>query len=236
MTLIDLLPPRQSFALQDFATPLGKGVSPNQTFIGGVLSANVKFAFISFCLLVAVVSFFWRRSGNNWLWLVGGLAATLLSDYFLVLKHNNFFGVATFCFAHVCYIFRAEHSLASQEQKRRYLLFCVLGVFACIWVVGFFAGNIIILAGLYASLFALNIFVNFFTKTRHPKHYQRLVMTGLILFALCDVSVMLYNLPKYAGAPAWLLGVYPLIWVFYLPSQALLAISGFSVFNAPTKA
>ncbi|MCL2225023.1 MAG: lysoplasmalogenase family protein [Defluviitaleaceae bacterium] len=150
---------------------------------------------------------------KDWLCLVGGLVFTLLADYFLVLRQQHLFGVAAFCFVHVFYIRRAINF-------RRWMLVA----FAVIWLfIVFILQSVILIAAVYASLFAFNIFVNY--KTRRPKFNYHLVMAGLILFALCDINVMLFNIPRYTGLPDFFPGAFALIWVFYLPSQILLALS-----------
>ena len=80
---------------------------------------------------------------------------------------------------------------------------------------------IYLVTGLYALLFISNIYIS----ARYLKRNRALVITGLLLFAACDVCVLIFNMPVYMGAPLWLRNIYPLIWVFYLPSQLLLAVS-----------
>ena len=193
---------------------------------------SLKFTFIAACFAVAVVSYFWCRSKTDWAWLVGGLGFTLLADYFLILQGNHLFGVAAFCFVHVCYIsrIRAGRGAVSDDMHTRpgynskpdtKVVLVVSAFFAVAWLAAFIAGSVIVLSVVYASLFALNLYVN--ATSRHPR--RSLILAGLVLFALCDISVMLANLPAYIGAPLWLEGFFPIIWVFYLPSQGLLAIS-----------
>ena len=70
-----------------------------------------------------------------------------------------------------------------------------------------------------------NLLRKCFTLPRIPKINRRIILTGLILFALCDICVLLFNLPQYFGAPNFFHRILPMIWVFYLPSQALIAVS-----------
>jgi len=130
-----------------------------------------------------------------------------LADYFLVLQNSHLPGVAVFCFVHVCYILRV------QRDNIWLGLLIIVPV-----IVGFlfYNGWLYALAGFYAMLFITNITVNI----KWRKQNKALVVTGLILFALCDINVAVYNF-----APQFSL-VFALIWVFYLPSQFLLAISG----------
>jgi len=145
-----------------------------------------------------------------------GLAFTLAADYFLILHDRHLIGVAVFCFAHAAYIIRAY----AHTQARPRLLPALVGLFLA--AIGFiFLDPIYTVTAIYAGLFIFNIYVT----ARHLKRNRVLVITGLLLFAACDICVLLFNLPRYFGAPAWLRDINLLIWVFYLPSQTLLAVS-----------
>ena len=144
------------------------------------------------------------------------MAFTLLADYFLVLHDLHLPGVIVFCFAHVAYILRVAN-----DRLRPF------GIYASVLIALIFIGvwlgldGIFIAAGVYATLFITNIYVN----ARYRTHNHALVLTGLLLFAACDICVLIFNLPVYMNAPVWLRQIHPLIFVFYVPSQALLALS-----------
>ena len=197
----------------------------------------IKFAFVAACFAVALVSYFFCRSKRDWFLLTLGLAFTLVADYFLILHGLHFIGVAVFCFAHVAYILRAVSS--SPGGWRRLfpgltvvvvaLAYFVMVLYALSWLNWIHSSsrvfNIIFsvefVAPLYAALFITNIYVS----ARYIRHNRVLIIAGLLLFAACDICVLLFNLPFYFGAPEGLRRVFWLIWVFYLPSQALLAVS-----------
>jgi len=196
-----------------------------------------KFAYVAVCFAVALVSFFFCRSRKDWFWLTLGLAFTVAADFFLVLHDLHFIGVAVFCFAHMAYIARAVNS-SPGGLRRIFPLLAVIAVALAYFVMTLYVlswlnwihsssrvFNIIFsietVVALYAALFITNIYVS----ARYIRHNRVLVIAGLLLFAACDICVLIFNLPFYFGAPGWLRGVFPLIWVFYLPSQALLAVS-----------
>lgn len=175
---------------------------------------HLKFLFVALCFAVALVSYFFCKCKKDWAWLVLGLLFTLGADYFLVLRNWHLPGVAIFCFAHMCYILRPL------KGKRIYVLVPVVALIA----IAFANGWLVALSGIYAGLFMANIFIN----VKHGKTLPNrlLVIGGLILFALCDVNVLLFNLPRQFNFPVTFPWAFTLIWVFYLPAQALLAISG----------
>ena len=196
-----------------------------------------KFAFVAACFGVALASYFFCRSRKDWLWLVLGLAFTVAADYFLVLHGLHYIGVAVFCFAHVAYIVRAVN--ASPGGLRRVLpvlavivaalAYFVLALCVLSWLNRIHSSSrvfvIIFSVETVAIVYALLFITNIYVSARYIRHNRVLVIAGLLLFAACDICVLLFNLPFYFGAPGWLRGVFPLIWVFYLPSQALLAVS-----------
>ena len=178
------------------------------------------FIYIAACFGVALASYFICWSRRDWLWLTLGLAFTLGADYFLILhdQDRHLIGVTVFCFAHVAYILRALDG----KKPRLYALLPFAGAglavaaLALIWLDGIY-----VVTALYGTLFIANICLS----ARHIQRNRVLVMAGLLLFAACDICVLLFNLPLYTGAPEGLRMIFPLIWVFYLPSQTLLAVS-----------
>jgi hypothetical protein len=179
------------------------------------MTIDIKFAFIIFCFVVALFSCIRCYSKKDWAFLVCGLGATVFADFFLVMQHQYVIGVAIFCFTHVFYIFRIV-----EFTKRAIFLLCA---FFAVWVSALALENLIIFAALYAALFMLNIYVNIKNHRNQANFF--LVMTGLIMFALCDINVALINLPRYFVIPHDFNDSFALIWIFYLPSQALLALS-----------
>jgi len=214
---------------------------------------TLKFAFVVGALVVALMSYFICNSRRDWAWLVGGLAFTVGADFFLVLYDWHLPGVAIFCFAHVCYISRAldfkgnEKEKGNKKRRGAWKLFLAVGL--AVLITSYL--GVIWVAGLYAGLFIANLTINFMVckrrgfgdsapiapiapikrKTCLPKCNRALILTGLVLFSLCDVNVLLFNLPQHTNIymSAWLIQtVFYLIWVFYLPAQAILAISAVS--------
>ena len=171
-----------------------------------------KFVFIVVCFIVALLSYIICRSKRDWLWLTLGLGFTAWADYFLVLHNRHLIGVAVFCFAHMAYILRAL-----QGKKCWFIPLLVVPVV----VLAYISTSIFIVSGLYAMLFITSIYVN----ARYIRHNRMLVIAGLLLFAACDICVFIFNLPLYMGAPYGLMRIFPLIWIFYLPAQAILSVS-----------
>ena len=197
---------------------------------------TLKFIFVAACFVIAALSYFRCCNKKDWAWLTAGLLFTVGADYFLVLHNNHLPGVAVFCFAHVCYILRGlQDTKGGQKVVLLAVPFLVLTV-----ALAFINGALLALSGVYGGLFVANLVVNirFFRQKGAPQTLPRLnkglALVGLFLFALCDINVLLFNLPQELGLPVTFPFAFGLIWVFYLPSQMLLAVSGVR-FNAKNK-
>jgi len=139
---------------------------------------------------------------------------TVLADFFLILFDARIIGQLLFCVTHACYIARARRG--GERQRIITALLIAAPVF-------FLFDVTVALSAAYACLFVQSLYLNF--KCGHEN--RRLILTGLTLFLLCDVNVLLFNLPGYVNFPASAAKTaYCLIWVFYLPSQLLIALSG----------
>lgn len=192
-----------------------------------------KFAFVVGCLFLVLITYKICVSKRDWAWLVGGLTFTVIADYFLVLHDAHMPGVAVFSFVHVCYILRGLDVIRPVKLLNIVYLFSF--VISMIFV-SYYFDSIIILAVLYACLFIISIVINMwaFSKndnTHLPKRNHALVLVGIILFALCDINVLLFNLPRFVyGFDFGISNIaFALIWVFYLPSQLLLSVSGITL-------
>jgi len=147
------------------------------------------------------------------------MAFTVAADYFLILRNENLVGVAVFCFAHFFYICRARAQVKPLHAGWVAGMLALAG--AVVYLVA--RGNLYGLASLYAILFFINLFSHILLR-QHINN-ARMVIIGLVFFVLCDINVLLFNIPRYVGVFPSLARVYPFIWIFYLPAQLLLALS-----------
>jgi len=184
----------------------------------------IKFAYICLCFLIALGSYWFCRSKKDWAWLSVAMGFTLISDYFLVIARNYPFGVFTFCFVHMLYIYR----VTPDSKKTRLFGFAVAVLInVLVFLVTLrYVPALIAYSAIYATLFSINLIV-------HIKYYRNggpnrhIMLLGLILFALCDIHVLMFNLPQFVPAISPEIGVWGLrwIWFFYAPSQMLLSLS-----------
>ena len=198
----------------------------------------LKFAFIGLCFLIALGSYRFCINKKDWAFLAVAMGFTLLADFFLVLVHNYVIGVFVFCFVHIAYIFRV-----SNNRKHNLFHICATVVAGVVLYAVFLFVPIlpppdvlIILAMVYATLFSQNLVAHIkyspaFAATGGTDfelfHFNRKIMlVGLILFAFCDIHVLMLNLPNYLPVPQEIASWgQTMLWVFYLPSQLLLSLS-----------
>ena len=173
----------------------------------------LKFAAIALCLAYSVCAS--ARGGDKLI--TAALVFTLCADVFLLLLDSEYaVGVALFCVVQGVYfvrIYKGNGGLSLWGLR--------IALFAAAVAVLHFAkmrSPLNVLAAAYFTSFACNLLQSFGVK-------NRLFTIGLALFICCDVCVGIHNLPNIL--PAW---VYELaavgMWLFYLPSQVLISLSG----------
>ncbi|WP_082206945.1 lysoplasmalogenase family protein [Clostridium sp. BL8] len=161
---------------------------------------------------------------------------TLIADYYLLIQDNFPLGIFFFCIVQITYILR--HSYMEKKRYRNLIFLCTSIIFS---ILIFFRvklepldNNLVFLALIYAALLVTSVYVALSTlkRSKYSKKSSYLIGIGMCLFFLCDINVGLNALigettlnnmitPKIK----FLIGY--LIWLFYAPSQVLLACSGF---------
>lgn len=130
-------------------------------------------------------------------------AFTVLSDGFLLFSPYEKMGVFFFCLVQLFYI-----SFFLDKHPSPWYFFCCLPLLLL---------PLPVLGGVYALLFLLHVFLAFsLWKQKKAKPIFGLYLLGLFLFICCDISVAI----GYFNAPNPVV-----IWIFYAPSQMLLAFT-----------
>ena len=186
------------------------------------MNSLIKFIVIVLCFLITI---FCKKPLNKLdLQLLRlGMFFTVMADLFMIILDNNTIGVALFCIVQIIYIARYDIDDFGKIIKKLFIIFIIL---FSIYVVLSFLNNVDFLIplalfysvclcfGLYKSLKTLKV-------GKYPQSNKELIVWGMILFALCDINVALSYMGLINGLTS------NLIWIFYLPSQFLLSISGY---------
>ena len=174
---------------------------------------GVKYLTIVVCLLAAV----WSAQHGGSCLMAWAMVFTLAADTFLLLLDRWYgAGIALFCVVQGLYLVRIRRACGRTLWALR------AGLAAAAWPLLSALGMGTVL-NLLAALYFVNFLVNAFQSL--TLRSERLFAAGLWLFLLCDVCVGMRNqpslLPGLAGAAQ--VGM----WLFYLPGQVLLVLSGF---------
>ena len=185
--------------------------------------ASVLLAFL-FCAVLALPT-------RAYLFTQLGLLFTVFADYFLVYLpvQKKLPAMLLFLVAQLCYYLRLR--TAEHGKRRRTHALCRLGasLLALLLTLSVLRENadaLALVSMLYYANLILNIVFAFAAAEKPP-----LFAVGLVLFLCCDTLIGLSLLGTYfplsEGSLLYRI-VYPgfnLAWAFYLPSQALIAIS-----------
>lgn len=183
----------------------------------------IKYTGVVLCFLVSLFAIKDKRSR----WLILGLAGTLVADLFLlVLDKYYLVGVTAFIFVQIMYFLYIK----PKRWKISLLIRMVLFIVAVLVVLfGFNVNDLTVFCSLF---YFVNLVMNMVDAWIEFKNGFLVFALGLTLFIGCDVSVGFHNISSYISYSS------PFIdkvidfsqfgmWLFYLPSQTLIAISPF---------
>ena len=160
------------------------------------------------------------------------LICTVFADYFLVVRgaEQQFLAMLFFSVTQLSYFARlyVEDECATCKRVHVYarIAACIIALLLTLIVLGKGADKVALISMFYFANLLLNIVFAFIRFRVQP-----LFAVGLALFALCDVFVGLSliegYLPVTEGSFLYRLAHpgFNLAWVFYVPSQTLLALS-----------
>lgn len=169
-------------------------------FFSNIDSKYIKYLGIIYCLLYCLI--------NRKKFAILSFSFTLLADYFLLIRNNNYpIGIFFFIIVQIIY--------AIYLYKNECKLFLIYRILIPLVLILILRTNDLTttLALIYFPQLVLNALSSLKNKN------QRLLSLGLILFIGCDICVGLHNIYEYNKLIA--IGQ----WLFYLPSQVLIALS-----------
>lgn len=138
-----------------------------------------------------------------------GLTVTMVCDYILLFTNQYAIGLLLFSLAHWCY---AGYHYDRRRAARRIYSFVPL--------------PLLFSASFYAASLVCDVLSGMKDAAERPALETRYFAIGIILFFLCDVTTAYFYFSKSAAAAA-------LIWVFYTPAQAFIAVSAFFAKGRP---
>jgi len=190
----------------------------NTNFAFSLINRTFKYAGVSVCFLTAVAAYKVSFNRDDAKLLVWALLFTLVSDALLLFASAPELGVLSFLIVHLLYIRRYK----KKSFKRNLILALAAASFSA---AGFWASfsfpYILLLGAVYAVFIFTSTILAF--RSNLPPINKRLAEIGMVLFLLCDLNVAISFLAQSGSLVQWIAG--NLEWIFYIPSQALLALS-----------
>lgn len=194
-------------------------------------SSVLKYLGILLCLFLVVLIGNNRHDKMDTLLLRLAILLTALADLCMIILDLNELGIMIFCLVQITYIIRHRRAI----DKASNLGFLIVTTVVIILIVIFLTGNLliedlgyegikkitVIIGSIYAAILLYSVYTGWQTLkgTFYPMYSRYLVAIGMTLFLLCDINVALSVVLKDLSI---------LIWIFYLPSQILLVLSGYN--------
>lgn len=190
-----------------------------------------KYSGVILCLLFSIYCSLKKKEKIH-IFIPVALVFTLISDYFLLINTNiDFFipGLVTFIITQLIYFLLISYK---RKKKNEFIINIVLRVFV--------SSILILISSIlvqidwlvaFALIYFTQLLINFgysICLVKEEKKYLIFAL-GLLIFIACDINVGLNNVHIIDGIDYKIVNY--LMWLFYLPSQVLLASSNL-VFNS----
>lgn len=182
------------------------------------------------CFLFSLVYFIIKRNSNTLIFVIAFLFTILADTNLLILDDNYELGILAFIIVQFAYFWYILKNLYTKDNYSYLiairLITIVIGVIASLIVQT--DKLLVCLVIIYISNLVINLIISII-----PRKRNLLFSLGLFLFLLCDICVGCYNIGdiidisntslfyKIANLP------FNIAWLFYHPSQVLLAISNY---------
>lgn len=162
----------------------------------------------------------------------GALIATVCADYFLIYapERQQLYGMLCFSVAQLLYFLRIYFDDESKKRKKAHLalrfVISAVGIAATLLVLGEKSDTVALVSVFYYANLILNLIFSFIQFRT-----SKVLALGLLCFLLCDTVIGLANIGPYfqiaegSFIDKLLNPGFDPAWMFYVPSQALLAMS-----------
>ena len=205
---------------------------------GFITTDYIKYLCIILCFLLSLIftknSIADKDNNKDIVLLQLGMFITVFADLCLVIFNFYILGIVFFSMVQIIYAMRYS------GKKSKITLINFLIIFLCILLLYIVANvfivkiNVLLPFSLFYSICLLTSVIKAieaFKDNLYPSPIKYKVVLGMILFLLCDICVALSNIATHLPLEALDLKNLEqisryLIWVFYLPSQLMLSLSG----------
>jgi uncharacterized membrane protein YfcA len=179
---------------------------------------------LKYCTIVLsflTAAFLWKDSFNrkDGTILLLGMFCTLITDIYMIFVPARLFVIGMMLYGQTMCVYFFRYQKAKWAVILPFFIYIPL-----ILYYGFKVDLMTAAATFYIQVLITNIIsiVRCIRKGKFPKINAILIVTSLIIFAMGDITVVLRNFPLFNIRLAS-----KFIWLFYTPSQALLAFSAY---------
>lgn len=161
--------------------------------------------------------------------LCAALAFTIFADYFLLFTEDYLPGLCSFCIVQIFYMQLTD--VRAGIKKQRLWLRALIAAGVIVSVLPFLKSRLqtVELVAVAAAVFYAVLFICNIIQCLRLRGFDRFTI-GMLLFFMCDINVLLFNLPSFftlgEGIRFFCLNIAAfLMWFFYLPSKIFILSS-----------
>ncbi len=201
-----------------------------------ISSDGIKYICTILCFIISLMIGEDSFNKRDLFLLQGGLFFTVIADLCLLILNYFTLGVGSFCIVQILYSIRYELTKAKFTILSFVMVSCTITILYRIinfWVVKLDILLVVAFFYLLCLITSIARAIKVYKNNLYPSPNQYMIVLAMLLFLLGDINVGLYNITRLidlSGELSTLLhrtsGL--LIWIFYLPSQVLLSLSGYS--------
>ena len=210
--------------------------SNNPTWIQ--INVALKLLSIGLCLAFLVHVSYANPANLDSRLMVLIIGFTLASDVLLLLTRQFIYGLVLFIIVQLLYSVRIQKKFNIKSALIKGFIFVLTLIFFVIFLpLQFSYALMLSLGAFYALLFAWNLIRLTLVPLKRSEtsvdskslYDRRLFIIGMVLYALCDLNVAIYNFPSYFESNVLMTRIYEAsafaMWSFYLPGQVALTLS-----------
>ncbi len=199
----------------------------------------VKYICIILCFLICLLTEKNPFDSLDSFLLKTGLFITMFADLFLTVFNYYVLGVILFSLVQIIYSIRYEIMKSSKTFLIIITIFLLL-IFTYLTIHLFTTKiDVLFIAVLFYSIciiISLIKAIKAYKSNLYPYPNKHMIVCGMVLFLLCDINVALHNVTEVMLLSGNLIDTLHnisaiLIWLFYIPSQVLLSLSGYNYYS-----
>lgn len=198
------------------------------------VSANMlKLSSIVLCLTISMVSSPLRKQSKNTFLLQLGLIFTIMADYiFLIHDDDYILAIGLFSIVQIIYSLRYREGNEVERVMGFIIIYLLIVILYKLVNKNLVDIDFIIAIGIFYGICLLSSLKEalLLYKSDPHKSINKMILFGMVLFLLCDINLGLNYTLGELQATSYILNLTRSIssisiWIYYLPSQMLLALS-----------